>query len=58
MPPMGTGFYGVPRETSGRIMVDAIKEFFQKDTKIKEVIICVRDNWDIPPIKTVLEATS
>jgi len=58
MPPMGTGFYGVARETSASIMIDAIKEFFQTDTKIKEVIICVRDNWDIPPIQSVLEATN
>lgn len=58
MPPMGTGFYGVPREISASIMIDAIKEFFQTNTKIKEVIICVRDNWDIPPIQTILDATN
>ncbi len=57
-PPMGTGFYGVPMEMSARIMFEVLKEHLAGPTKLKDVVICVRDNRDVKPFQTTLDSLS
>lgn len=58
MPPLGTGFYGVTREDSARVTLQAIGEYLKGQTQIKEIVICVRDPWDIAPLSPILESMS
>lgn len=48
-PPMGTGFYGVPLEMCARVMFDTIIDYFNGDTNIEEVIICLADTREYQP---------
>lgn len=56
MPPMGTGFYGIPRDVSAKITIKALKDTLSSNnTSIKEVIICLVDMWELPIFKTQLD---
>lgn len=55
LPAMGTGFYGIPLELCARVMVKAIREHLNGNTKIKEVMICVRDSREIAPFAKQIE---
>jgi len=58
-PPMGTGFYGIPLDVSAKVTLGAIGEYLKNNrTKLKEVVICVRDTREIKPFQTVLESLS
>lgn len=50
-PPMGTGFYGVPLDTSAEITVNTLREYLEGDTKIKDVAICVNDSREYQPFE-------
>jgi O-acetyl-ADP-ribose deacetylase (regulator of RNase III) len=54
LPPMGTGFYGVPLDMSARIMFDAIKEHCDGDTSVEYLTICVVDQRELGPFQTIL----
>ncbi len=56
LPPMGTGFYGVPLKTSARIMLDTIKKHLEGDTGIEKVIIGVVDQREYRPFHERLTA--
>jgi O-acetyl-ADP-ribose deacetylase (regulator of RNase III) len=43
-PLMGAGFYGVPPDTSARVMLEALHEYLQGKTEIKKVIVSVVDS--------------
>ena len=45
-PPMGYGFYGVPLDLCGKVMLEEITGFLQGDTTLEEVILCVVDVRD------------
>jgi O-acetyl-ADP-ribose deacetylase (regulator of RNase III) len=53
-PPMGTGFYGVPLDTSASIMMDAIKQHLSGESGLKEIIIYVADKREFDPFKARL----
>jgi len=54
-PPMGTGFYGVPLDTSADITFSTIKEYLNKGSKIEEIIICALDNREFIPFRQRLD---
>jgi O-acetyl-ADP-ribose deacetylase (regulator of RNase III) len=43
LPAMGTGFYGIPLETSARITMEAAREFLKKAVELQEIVFCLRD---------------
>jgi O-acetyl-ADP-ribose deacetylase (regulator of RNase III) len=43
LPPMGTGFYGVPLATSLTIMNRAFEEYVSQGGKMEEIVICAND---------------
>ncbi|MBT8392998.1 MAG: O-acetyl-ADP-ribose deacetylase [Ignavibacteriaceae bacterium] len=43
-PPMGTGFYGIPLDTSAQIMLNAISDYLSNKNNFSEVLICTMDN--------------
>ena len=45
-PPMGYGFYGVPMDLCGKVMLEEISSFLEGDTTLEEVIVCVVDKRD------------
>jgi O-acetyl-ADP-ribose deacetylase (regulator of RNase III) len=49
LPPMGTGFYGVPLPVSAEIMLASITDFLNNGGAIKEIIICVGDTREYQP---------
>ncbi len=56
LPPMGTGFYGIPVDLCARVMVKALREHLNgNSTKLEEVIICVRDSREIAPFAKQIE---
>jgi O-acetyl-ADP-ribose deacetylase (regulator of RNase III) len=57
-PPMGTGFYGVPLDVSARVTLGAIRDHLKGQTKLREVVICVRDTREFKPFQAVLESLS
>jgi len=50
-PPMGSGFYGVPLDTSARITLDTISKYLSNNTKLKEVVVCLLDNREYKPFQ-------
>jgi O-acetyl-ADP-ribose deacetylase (regulator of RNase III) len=56
LPPMGTGFYGVPLVMSARVMFDAIKEHCEGDTSIEHLTIGVVDQREYRPFQEKLAA--
>ena len=54
LPPMGTGFYGVPLELCARVMLEAIKSYLEGDTQIQEVVLCVMDQREYAPFQSRL----
>ena len=51
LPPMGTGFYGIPLDVSARVMVDTIQEHLKGQTPLAEVTICLGDNREYIPFQ-------
>lgn len=58
IPPMGTGFYGIPRDICAKITMQAIKESLTNGSSIEEVIICVNDKWELPIFKTQFDTVN
>lgn len=54
-PPMGTGFYGIPLDVSARVTLETIKEHLGGESRIKEVLICLKDSRDLKPFQTGLD---
>lgn len=54
-PPMGTGFYGIPLDTSAEITLGTVAEYLAGETGIEEVAICVQDNREYQPFHRRLE---
>jgi len=54
LPPMGTGFYGIPLPLCARVMVAAIKSYLEGDTAIQEVVLCVMDQRELGPFEAQL----
>ena len=54
LPPMGTGFYGVPLPLCARVMIDAIKGYLEGETQIEEVVLCVMDQHEYTPFQSQL----
>ncbi len=43
-PAMGAGFYGVPVKLCADVMLKAIKNYVERETSLKEVMVCLRDS--------------
>ena len=55
-PPMGVGFYCIPREVSAKITMDIAREHLQGDTSIEEIIFCCLDSWLYGPFEAQLSS--
>lgn len=55
MPPMGTGFYGVPMPMAVKVMLETVKGALQGSTSLEEVIICTNDKRDFDAFKEKVE---
>ncbi len=42
-PPMGTGFYGIPLNVSGKIMFEVLRQHLAGSTTLEKVVICLVD---------------
>jgi len=56
LPPMGTGFYGIPVEVCARVMLESLREYLQGKTQIQEVLLCARDTRELKPFGKQLES--
>jgi O-acetyl-ADP-ribose deacetylase (regulator of RNase III) len=56
LPPMGTGFYGIPLALSARVTLEVIREFLRSDSSLEEIAICVIDKRDFLAFQPELEA--
>ena len=50
-PPMATGFYGVPLPVSAKIMFHTLNDYFNGQTGLEEVVICLLDNREYQPFE-------
>ncbi|MFB3853146.1 MAG: macro domain-containing protein [Vicinamibacterales bacterium] len=58
LPPLGTGFYGMPVDLCAAVMVEAVAEYLRTANRLSEITFCVRDTWDIAPFERRLSAMS
>jgi len=53
---MGSGFYGVPLDTSAKITSETIADYLMNmGSEIKEVVICGNDNREYKVLETQLK---
>jgi len=57
-PAMGAGFYGIPLNICAKIVLGAVKEYLEKNTKLREVLFCLRDSREYGPFQEHLKAMS
>jgi O-acetyl-ADP-ribose deacetylase (regulator of RNase III) len=56
LPPMGVGFYGIPIQLSAKVTLETIASYLkEKETKLKEVVICLTDHHEMAPFETTLD---
>ncbi|UCC80191.1 MAG: macro domain-containing protein [Candidatus Zixiibacteriota bacterium] len=55
LPAMGTGFYGIPLDTSADVCLNTVKDYLQNDTGIEEIVFCAIDSREYIPFKTQLD---
>ena len=53
-PPMGTGFYLIPLNTSANLMIEVFKEYFAQDSKFEEILIVIMDNREWKPFEEAM----
>jgi O-acetyl-ADP-ribose deacetylase (regulator of RNase III) len=51
LPPMGTGFYGVPLDLCARVMVDAVVEHARNGARLTDVVFCALDRREAAPFE-------
>ena len=54
-PPMGTGFYGIPLDTSARVTLGTLQDILQNGCQLQEVIICALDYREFKPYQIRLQ---
>ena len=57
-PAMGAGFYGIPLNICAKIVLGAVKEHLEENTKLREVIFCLRDSREYSSFQEQLRAMS
>ena len=55
-PPLGTGFYGVPLDLCAKVMLEVIQRFFERQSSLQEVIVCVLDNREFKAFQPKFQA--
>ncbi len=55
-PPMGAGFYGVPRALCADVMLGEIADFLRQESSLQEVIICTIDAAEFNAFKDKVAA--
>ena len=55
LPPMGTGFYGIPLGDCARISMEAVKEHLEAGSTLQEVTFCLLDNRELAPFQLQIE---
>ncbi len=56
-PTMGAGYYGIPIDLCGKVMVEEIQRHLEGDTTLTEVVICVQDSREMDVFKPMIEGT-
>jgi O-acetyl-ADP-ribose deacetylase (regulator of RNase III) len=54
VPPMGTGFYGIPLDLSAVITLKTLIEYLSGETNIEEVVISLLDSREYKPFQAQL----
>ncbi len=54
-PGMGTGFYGIPKPVSAKIMLDSFTEHMTKGSKIEEIVVCLMETREFSAFETVFK---
>jgi O-acetyl-ADP-ribose deacetylase (regulator of RNase III) len=58
VPPMGSGFYGMPTDRCARVLVGAVKDHLGGGgSGLKELVFCVCDPREIGPFQACLDAS-
>ncbi len=55
LPPLGTGFYGIPLPLCAEIMIAEIQSHLQNGSNLQEVILCALDTREYVPFQKRLE---
>jgi O-acetyl-ADP-ribose deacetylase (regulator of RNase III) len=55
LPPLGTGFYGIPLPVCAEIMLEGIQSHLKNASNLQEVIICALDTREYVPFQKLLE---
>ncbi len=56
LPPIGVGFYGIPAEVCARVTMTEVARHLRAGSRLREVILCVRDEHDVAPFAQALDA--
>jgi O-acetyl-ADP-ribose deacetylase (regulator of RNase III) len=55
-PAMGAGFYGIPLEACSKLCVEAVTEYLNGSSKIREVVFCLNDSRELKPFAARVES--
>lgn len=57
VPPLGSGFYGVPPQLGARVGLEVVGGHLASDTsRLREVVFCLPDTRDMQPFRQELDA--
>jgi O-acetyl-ADP-ribose deacetylase (regulator of RNase III) len=55
LPPMGTGFYGVPLSSCREVMIGSFREYLTHGGAIREIVICANDPREYRALQSVFK---
>ena len=53
LPPMGTGFYGIPLDLCAKVMLDTLRKYLAINTSLEEIVICVMDKRELNAFRKI-----
>lgn len=57
MPPLTSGFFGMPLDRCAKILFEGVKEHLGKGkSHLEEIVFCVKDSHEVAPFRTLIEA--
>jgi len=56
LPPMGTGFFGVPLDTSAKVVSQAIATHLAGQSGLERIAVCIQDTREVGPFSKAIEA--
>jgi O-acetyl-ADP-ribose deacetylase (regulator of RNase III) len=57
-PLMGAGYYGIPPAVSAKVMMESIREHLDRETGIREILVCVFDTPQFNAVQAAMSASS